>query len=62
MSNVMQQQQLKSLVESGGYRPEPELVARAMLRRRGVRALLTGASLSAADRIQPAAESRRQAA
>jgi hypothetical protein len=58
----MQQQQLKSLVESGGYRPEPELVAQAMLRRRSVRALLTGAPLSSADRIPPAAESRRQAA
>jgi len=57
----MQQQQLKSLVESGGYRPEPELVARAMLRRRGVRALLTGA-LSPADRIPPPAESRPRAA
>lgn len=58
----MQQQQLKSLVESGSYRPEPELVARAMLRRRGVRALLTRAALSPADRIPSPAESRRQAA
>ena len=58
----MQPQQLKNLVESGGYRPQPELVAQAMLRRRGVRALLTGAALSPADRILPAAESRRQAA
>lgn len=58
----MQQQQLKSLVESGSYRPEPELVAQAMLRRRGVRALLTGSPLSSADRIPPGAESRPQAA
>jgi len=58
----MRQQQLKSLVESGSYRPQPELVAQAMLRRRSVRALLAGASLSPADRIQPAAESRREAA
>jgi hypothetical protein len=58
----MQQRQLKSLVESGSYRPPPELVAQAMLRRRGVRALLTGNSLSSADRIQSAAESRPQAA
>jgi len=36
----MEQRQLKSLVESGGYRPQPELVADAMLRRRGVRAFL----------------------
>jgi hypothetical protein len=58
----MQQEQLKSLVESGVYRPQPDLVAQAMLRRRGVRALLTGAPLSPADRIPPAAEARRQAA
>ncbi len=58
----MQQQQLKSLVESGSYRPEPELVAQAMLRRRGVRALLTGAPLSSADRIPAGTDSRRQAA
>lgn len=59
----MQQQQLKSLVESGGYRPEPELVAEAMLRRRGVRALLTGPPpLSAADRTPSPAESRPRAA
>ena len=62
MSNAMQPQQLKSLVENGSYRPEPALVAQAMLRRRGVRALLTGAPLSAVDRTLPAAESRRQAA
>jgi hypothetical protein len=58
----MQQQQLKSLVESGDYRPEPALVAQAMLRRRGVRALLAAPSLSSADRTPSPAESRRQAA
>jgi hypothetical protein len=58
----MQQRQLKSLVESGDYRPRPELVARAMLRHRGVRALLTGARLSPAGRIPAPAESGRQAA
>jgi hypothetical protein len=58
----MQQGHLKSLIESGSYRPEPELVAQAMLRRRGVRALLTGMSLSEADRIPSAADSRPQAA
>ncbi|HEX6688395.1 MAG TPA: hypothetical protein VF085_06985 [Solirubrobacterales bacterium] len=58
----MEQQQLKSLVESGGYRPQPELVAQAMLRRRGVRALLTGSPISSADRILSAPASRRQAA
>jgi len=62
MKLVMEQQELKSLVESGRYRPEPELVARAMLRRRGVRTLLTGAGLSPADRIQSAPAFRRQAA
>jgi hypothetical protein len=36
----MQPQQLRIMVESGSYRPEPALVAQAMLRRRGLRALL----------------------
>ncbi len=36
----MQSEQLKSLVESGTYRPKPALIAEAMLRRRGVRELL----------------------
>lgn len=59
----MEQRQLKSLVENGGYRPQPELVADAMLRRRGVRAFLTGAQLSPADRIQsPSSAAPRQAA
>ena len=58
----MQQPQLKSLVERGDYHPEPELVARAMLRRRGVRALLTGAPLSPPGRILRPAESPRRAA
>ncbi len=58
----MEQQQLKSLVESGSYRPQPELVAQAMLRRRSVRALLTGSVISSADRILSAPASRRQAA
>jgi len=58
----MQQRDLKSLIDSGAYRPQPELVARAMLRRRGVRALLTGAPLSSADRIPAGTESGRQAA
>jgi hypothetical protein len=58
----MQRGQLKGLIEHGNYRPEPALVAQAMLRRRGVRALLTGMSFSPADRIPSAADSRRQAA
>ena len=58
----MQQLQLKSLIEDGNYRPEPELVAQAMLRRRSVRALLTGVGLNQAGRIQPGSVARRQAA
>jgi hypothetical protein len=58
----MQQQQLKSLVESGNYRPVPELVAQAMLRRRGVRALLTGDAINPAGQIPSASAGRRQAA
>jgi hypothetical protein len=62
MKRRMEQRQLKSLVESGNYRPAPELVAGAMLRRRGVRALLIGTALSSAGQIQPAPAARRQAA
>ncbi len=58
----MEQRQLKSLVENGAYRPEPALVAGAMLRRRGVRALLTGTAFSSADRIPVTPRNRRQAA
>jgi hypothetical protein len=57
----MEQRQLKSLVESGNYRPAPELIAGAMLRHRGVRALLTG-TLNPADRIPSPPATRRQAA
>jgi len=38
----MSPRHLKSLIESGHYKPEPALVAEAMLQRRGVRTLLTG--------------------
>jgi hypothetical protein len=59
----MQRRRLKTLIEAGDYRPEPARVAQAMLRRRGVRELLTGApALGEADRIPPAPASRRQAA
>ncbi len=60
----MQSQELKSLVESGHYKPDPARVAAAMLRRRGVRELLTGAGdlLSAAGQTPSGQESRRQAA
>lgn len=62
MSRRMQPRQLKSLVESGHYKPEPALVADAMLQRRGVRALLTGAQVIGAGQIPPAPEAPRRAA
>jgi hypothetical protein len=62
MKLVMNQRQLKTLVESGAYHPQPDLVAAAMLRRRGVLALLTGTGFSSADRIQSGSAARRQAA
>jgi hypothetical protein len=37
---AMQPERLKSLVQTGNYRPKPALIAEAMLRRRGVRELL----------------------
>jgi hypothetical protein len=67
----MQKRQLKRLIDTGHYRPEPEQIALAMLQRRGVRALLTaglsissqgGPSLGAADRIQSPSAAPRQAA
>jgi hypothetical protein len=58
----MQQRQLKSLIDKGNYRPEPELVAMAMLRHRGMRVLLAGDSVSPAGRIQAASTGGRQAA
>jgi hypothetical protein len=36
----MERERLKSLVETGNYRPKPALIAEAMLKRRGVRELL----------------------
>jgi hypothetical protein len=38
---AMHTEELKSLVESGGYKPDPSRIASAMLNRRGVRELLT---------------------
>jgi hypothetical protein len=60
----MQLQQLKSMVESGLYKPEPALVAAAMLGHRGVRELLIGAAgpLMPAGRNQRLPAARRQAA
>ncbi len=42
IAKAMQTQELKSLVETGAYKPDPAQVAMAMLSRRGVRELLTG--------------------
>lgn len=60
----MQAQELKSLVESGSYKPDPSQVAMAMLQRRGVRELLTGVSpaLSQVGRTQTAPLTPRRAA
>jgi hypothetical protein len=62
MRRRMQPRQLKSLVESGHYKPEPSLIADAMLRRRGVRALLTDVSLGPAGRTPPTPATGRRAA
>ncbi len=60
----MHRQQLKMLVETGHYKPEPSLVAQAMLRHRGVRELLTnaGMGISQTDRTRSGSEAPRQAA
>jgi hypothetical protein len=54
--------QLKKLVDGGSYQPQPALVAEAMLRRRGVRALLTGVSLGPVGRIPATSTAARRAA
>jgi hypothetical protein len=61
---VMQAQQLKSLVEAGHYKPQPALVAEAMLQRRGVRELLAQelSTFNAAGRTPPAPTAGRHAA
>jgi len=59
----MEAQELKSLVESGNYKPDPSQIAVAMLRRRGVRELLTGISASGrGDRTPPPRAARPRAA
>jgi hypothetical protein len=60
--NSMKATELKNLVESGTYKPDPSRVATAMLRRRGVRELLTGAYADAADRSHGSAQLRHRAA
>jgi hypothetical protein len=53
--NPMQPQELKTLVETGAYKPDPRQIAMAMLQRHGVRELLTGPDDSAGPggRTQP---------
>ncbi len=59
----MQSEELKSLVESGHYKPDPARVAAAMLQRRGVRELLTGGvALSPVGQTPSGPASPRQAA
>jgi hypothetical protein len=68
----MQQERLKSMVESGAYRPKPALIAEAMLRRRGVRELLadethapaspSGAGFNPGAQIRPTRATGPQAA
>lgn len=59
----MEAQELKSLVESGNYKPDPSQIAVAMLRRRGVRELLTGVSaVGRGDRTPPPQAARPRAA
>lgn len=60
----MHRRQLKILVETGHYKPEPALVAQAMLRHRGVKELLTGAALgvSPTDRSRSGSGAPRQVA
>jgi DNA-binding FadR family transcriptional regulator len=59
----MATEQLKNMIEAGRYKPNPALVAEAMLSRRSVRELLTASEpLSRADRNRrPALASRRVA-
>jgi hypothetical protein len=60
--NSMKSTELKNLVESGTYKPDPSRIATAMLRRRGVRELLTGAYADSADRSHGPAQLRHRAA
>lgn len=58
----MSPRQLKGLIQTGHYRPDPALVAEAMLQRRGVRVLLSAETrLSEADRSRPAQAERHPA-
>lgn len=59
----MATEQLKSMVKEGRYRPNPALVAEAMLSRKSVRELLTASEpLSGAGRSRKTALASRRAA
>ncbi len=59
----MANEQLKSMVAAGLYKPNPALVAEAMLSRQSVRELLTASEpLSRADRTRPTVLASRRAA
>jgi hypothetical protein len=62
ITKSMKATELKNLVETGTYKPDPSRVANAMLRRRGVRELLTGAYAGAADRTRGSAQLHHHAA
>lgn len=59
----MQTQNLKRMVEAGDYKPDPSLIAAAMLERRGVRELLSfsTSSLNPIGRSSRAATIRQRA-
>ncbi len=62
---AMQAQELKTLVDSGLYKPDPSLIADAMLSRRGVRELLNPSEpriSPRAGRTRPPSAAPRQAA
>ncbi len=62
INKPMKATELKSRVDAGTYKPDPSRVATAMLRRRGVRELLTGAYAGAAGQTQGSPQLRHRAA
>jgi len=60
----MQTQELKRRVETGAYKPDPSLIAAAMLERRGIRELLSFSSspISSVGRNPQSAPARHRAA
>lgn len=58
---AMEPQELKALVDTGAYKPDPGAIAAAMLSRRGVRELLTGIDATGprSDRIPGSGRSPR---